>query len=94
MTAFEREPSCVGSGFCCKRAPCGFGEWDAERHQCAYLEVWDQTETKTTRYRCGRYEYISQQSGAHLSPAFGAGCSSSLFNEERDAILVELRRKP
>ena len=82
--------ACVGSGFCCKQAPCGFGEWDADRRQCIYLEVSEQ-ETTTTRYRCGRYEYISQQPDAHLSPAFGTGCSSTLFNEARDAILVELR---
>ena len=84
--------TCVGSGFCCKQAPCGFGEWDAERRQCIYLEVWKQTETKTPRYRCGRYEYICQQPGADFSPAFGAGCSSPLFNTDRSAILVQLRK--
>jgi hypothetical protein len=85
--------TCVGSGFCCKQAPCGFGAWDAERRQCIYLELWEQSETKAPRYRCARYEHISQQPGAHLSPAFGAGCSSTLFNEDRSAILVELRTK-
>lgn len=30
---------CVGSGLCCKTAPCPFGTWDQERRQCAYLEA-------------------------------------------------------
>jgi len=64
---------CVRSGYCCKVAPCPFGEWDAERGQCAHL-IGD----KPGRYSCGIYEYIEQQPGADVAPAFGAGCCSSL----------------
>lgn len=85
--------ACVGSGYCCKKAPCPFGKWDPELQQCTYLVVWDQSETKTERYRCGIFAHIAGQPGANLSPAFGAGCCSPLFNERRDAVLVELRRK-
>lgn len=81
---------CVGSGYCCKKAPCGYGEPD-ETGGCRFLVVWDQNETKTERYRCGKYEEIQDLPGADLMPAFGAGCCSSFFNERRDAVLIELR---
>lgn len=86
------EPPCVGSGYCCKKAPCGFGEADATGG-CRFLVVWQQTETAIERYRCGKYDEIVGRPGAELSPAFGAGCCSPLFNERRNAIVVELRRK-
>lgn len=84
--------ACVGSGYCCKKAPCGFGEAD-ETGGCRFLVVWQQSETTIERYRCGKYAEIIGRPGAELSPAFGAGCCSPLFNTRRDAILVELRRK-
>lgn len=82
----------MGSGFCCKTAPCGFGEADAGGG-CLYLVVWQQSETTAERYRCGKYAEIVGRPGAELSPAFGAGCCSPLFNGRRDAILVELRKR-
>jgi len=91
MEAPERP--CVGSGFCCKQAPCSYGKPVPGGRQCAYLELWEQTETVAPRYRCGKYEEIAASPGSDFSPAFGAGCSSTLFNQERDAILFELRRK-
>ena len=30
---------CVRSGYCCKQAPCPFGEWDRDKNQCKYLIV-------------------------------------------------------
>lgn len=83
---------CVGSGFCCKQAPCPYGERDAGTGWCRHLRPWAQNSLPVPRYRCGRYEEIVKQPDADLCPAFGAGCSSTLFNPDRDAILVELRR--
>lgn len=77
---------CVGSGLCCKTAPCPFGTWDQERRQCAYLEVANEVEGITI-YRCGQYEAIRQQPGADIAPAFGAGCCMSLFNSNRTRII-------
>lgn len=87
------ERPCVGSGFCCKQAPCPYGKALPGSRQCVYLAVWDQSETVATRYRCERYDFIKAQPGSDFSPAFGAGCSSALFNTDRDAILIELRRR-
>jgi len=83
--------ACVGSGHCCKTAPCPFGAPD-ETGGCRFLVVWDQRGTKAERYRCGKHDEIIGQPGADLVPAFGAGCCSPLFNERRAQILVELRR--
>jgi len=77
---------CVGSGHCCKSSACGFGEWDAEKHQCRFLEV-AQVIDDVEIYRCGKYEEISGTPGAELSPAFGAGCCQSMFNTNRERIL-------
>ena len=81
---------CVRSGLCCKKGPCPYGIWDAQKRQCAYLEVEEQTPA-FTRYRCGRYEFIRAQPGADVVPAFGAGCCMSLFNANRERILRHYR---
>lgn len=91
----ERRP-CVGSGFCCKQAPCGYGEAAPGSRACIHLVPWEGDDLGAPRYRCGRYEFIRTQPGAEWSPAFGAGCSSPLFNRDRDRILSLLvkRRAP
>lgn len=71
---------CVRSGYCCKVAPCPFGEWDAERKQCTHL-----IGNTPGSYACGIYDYIIKQPGAEVSPAFGAGCCSPL-NSDRKGI--------
>lgn len=81
---------CLGSGYCCKKAPCGFGEAD-ETGGCRFLVVWQQSATSSERYRCGKYGEIVERPDADISPAFGAGCCSPLFNTRRSEILVELR---
>ena len=91
MSPFERP--CVGSGYCCKQTPCGYGESLPNSPACRFLEVWEQDETETTRYRCGKFAEIVKAPGAWFSPAFGAGCCSPLGNTARNQILVELRRK-
>lgn len=83
---------CVGSGYCCRVAPCSFGEAD-DTGGCRFLVPWEEDALDAPRYRCGKYEEIQGRPGAHLSPAFGAGCSSPLFNTPRDRILVELRKR-
>lgn len=95
MTSHEEHHTpCVRSGFCCKRGPCVFGLWDADKSQCAYLEGDAQPgEEGIVLYRCARYEFIVQQPGHEFSPAFGAGCCSSLFNTERQKILRWLKSK-
>lgn len=58
-----------------------------------HLTPWQDSELRSPRYRCGIYAAIAAEPGAEFEPAFGAGCSSPLFNTDRDAILVELRTR-
>ena len=89
MENYQTSP-CVGSGLCCKKGPCGFGEWSEEKNQCVYLEE-GLKDSDVTIYRCGRYDFIKQQPGNEIMPAFGAGCCMSLFNNNRMAIIKEIK---
>jgi hypothetical protein len=75
------------SGFCCRRGPCAFGEWDDEKKQCSFLI---DKEDGTTR--CGKYEEIINlpKPEWYWNPAFGAGCCATLFNEARERILKQM----
>lgn len=79
---------CVRSGFCCTKAPCPFGTWDAAAHQCTEL-VWNADGTSG----CRKYEEIVALPEAvwWAAPAFGAGCCMPLFNERREKILKEMK---
>ena len=83
---FEYSP-CVGSGMCCKKAPCPYGEWNDDKSACKYLELYDE---QNEIYRCGRYSYIIQQPGNEWIPAFGAGCCMTLFNSNRNKIITSI----
>jgi predicted molibdopterin-dependent oxidoreductase YjgC len=67
---------CVKCGYCCTVGPCFYGVWNPKKGQCEYL---------TDDNLCSKYKEIQGHSGSKVSPAFGAGCSSSMFNERRDA---------
>lgn len=86
---YNKNP-CVGSGLCCKTGSCPYGQWDAIKHSCKFLET-SLSGNNFEIYRCGRYEYIKQQKGNELVPAFGAGCCMSLFNDNRKNIIKELK---
>jgi hypothetical protein len=72
--------SCLRSGFCCKRAPCPYGSGAP----CIQLGG-----DKPGEYFCKIHDEIVKDPHADLAPAFGAGCCSPLFNEDRDAVLKE-----
>ena len=74
--------ACCKCGFCCTVAVCPYGEWDEKKKQCMFL---------TKENLCEKYDEIVKDPSSWLSPAFGAGCSSSLFNERREAKLRELQ---
>lgn len=85
----ERERTvmaCVRSGYCCKKAPCPYG------HGVPCVHLLPDPESSAGQYLCARYAEISADPNSWSSPAFGAGCSSPLFNTDREAVLVALRR--
>lgn len=83
----HEDSDCVRSGFCCRRAPCPFGEWDPEAGQCTSLEQDEEVAPGVFTTKCGKYDEIQRSGRGEMSPAFGTGCCSSLFNTERDAII-------
>lgn len=75
--------ACIRSGYCCQQGICPFGEWDEEAHQCKHL-----TGDAPGNFACGIYDWIITQAGAEMSPAFGAGCSSTIGNPNREQVLM------
>lgn len=81
------DTQCVGCGYCCRTAPCGLawltfspaiktGVW-----KCPALR-WD-----GKRYLCRLCEGEDAQSKKNREAlAIGAGCSSTLFNQDRQRI--------
>lgn len=86
ITVHPHRP-CLGSGQCCKTAPCalavwrGFTEPDPERPgrpRCTKLEY------DGVRYRCGAF-----LEDASVSPeigGIGSGCCQPLFNTARERL--------
>ncbi len=74
--------ACVRSGMCCKKTPCGFGEWNDDKTQCASLGIDDDG-----LHYCEKFEEISKDPTSVISPAFGAGCCMSLGNTRRSEII-------
>lgn len=76
---------CYRCGTCCKEKPCRYGQWDTDRHQCAYLAVDMQTAAYTT-YLCQKHaEIVVLEQGKPL-PVFGRGCYNSIYNQAREKI--------
>lgn len=71
---------CLRSGFCCKQAPCGFGQWNADKTACTHL-VGD----GPGAYACVIADKIMEDPTWKFSPAFGAGCCSPMNLDRREA---------
>ena len=78
------ETKCVQCGYCCSKGPCSYGEWDADKQQCAALND-DNT--------CAQYELISERQKYSHFPMMGSGCSSPMFNTVRDAKIEQLQKE-
>ena len=76
---------CIRSGYCCKVAPCAFGEVTSpENPSCRFLGG-----ANPGSHFCTKYDQIvleSPENGAEISPAFGSGCCSPL-NSDRINLL-------
>ena len=74
--------ACVRSGWCCKQGVCPYGKWDKEKKQCKFLIKIKED------YACSKYEEIIKDPLSEFSPAFGAGCSSSLNPDRLEKIKI------
>ena len=81
---------CVNCGFCCMLAPCAYGKRNPDTGWCFYLVLSKQGKGYE-QYVCQKYEEIKNTEGSWLHPAFGAGCSSTLFNERRNRVVIGLK---
>ena len=76
---------CYQCGYCCTVSCCGYGKWNAEYHHCEYLNE-DHT--------CMKYPEIVENEKNSPLAMMGCGCSSPMFNEMRDAKMIELGINP
>jgi len=72
---------CVQCGYCCRQGICLVGEWDFDKEKCKFL---------TEENFCGKYDEIKD---SPMNPAFGEGCSSSMFNTDRENIIKARENK-
>jgi len=84
LTSTLKTSPCVQCGYCCSKSVCQFGAWDADRGQCEFL-----TEDK----KCAMYDRIKDFPEAQISPAFGAGCCSAMFNGVRAKKIAQIQRE-
>jgi hypothetical protein len=88
-TAYAKHLPCMRSGECCKRNPCGFGASKSDTDKsCVHLLVDEEIEPGLFTYRCGQIDYILTQPGWEGVPAFGGGCCSPMFNENRSRLVA------
>ena len=78
-------PECVRCGYCCRKSACPYGEWSGSR--CRYL-----VGELPGEYLCSIHDEIARDRRSSMSPAFGSGCSSPLFNADRKEA-IRRRRK-
>jgi hypothetical protein len=83
-----RDLSCVLSGYCCTVAPCPYGEAD-QNGGCIYLAQPNDAGQR----ECQKYPEIVEAEKNASSPMMGSGCSSTLFNTMREAVLANKRRQ-
>ena len=87
--------ACVGCGFECRRAPCGFSNYQMREDEL----TWDKTKgcpylrQVGIQWRCGMYLDAGPElrKTMEIEMGIGAGCSSSLFNTERELMIRRLR---
>ena len=77
---------CVQCGYCCTVRACSYGRWDEAKQQCEFL---------TEDTKCAKYGAIVASEAVEALkgfsyPMFGCGCSSTLFNDVREAKLKRI----
>ena len=85
MTSTSVIPSltnaCVQCGYCCTVLECSYGKWDIEHNRCTHL---------TEDNLCAIYDEIVEKEKNSQFPMIGSGCSSTLFNDVREAKIKKM----
>ena len=82
----EGEPPCVKCGFCCHQAICCHGESD-DNGMCVFLEIDDM---HLGTFSCTLRSQIMDIEKGSPVPMFDNYCSSSMFNNFRDQVLLAM----
>ena len=81
---------CVGSGFCCTKSPCAYGEMNDTNSGCKHLLPANDLGQRG----CGKYDWIKENVPNWESyPAFGAGCCMPMFNTMREEVIKNIINK-
>lgn len=81
-----RDQACYRSGYCCKVATCAAGVmYGAPQRGCTFLEG-----ERPGEYQC---RLVLEHPELAEPMAIGAGCSSTLFNQDREEAIRHLKEK-
>jgi hypothetical protein len=74
------------------KVPCAYGSVNPDTGWCVHLVLHKET-AEYKQYACGHYDEIVKIPGAWINPAFGYGCSSTLFNCQRSKVVHGLKKE-
>jgi hypothetical protein len=79
---------CVGCGYCCQKTVCFVGQANGAHHKppCEFLVH------KDGRFWCLLVLQFEDSARMKHDLAIGCGCSSSMFNTQRDAQLKRMQK--
>jgi hypothetical protein len=81
--------ACVQSGYCCTVTPCKYGHQRPDQSECLYLAP---PIPDTGQRYCEIVTVIRFLERNALHPMVGGGCSSTLFNADRDRVIEKLKK--
>jgi len=81
--------SCVHCGYCCRKAPCAYGESFEGERACAFLY---KPTPSSKEWLCGRYEVIMKKEKNSKYPMFHSGCCCPLNSERTRYVDNSLHR--
>lgn len=84
----EGARACLGSGFCCSKAPCGIA---MRKYGAKWTSPCPSLNFDGFRYWCAEYERVGPEVFLREAGGAGTGCSSPIGNEVRNAILKKIK---
>lgn len=79
------DPKCYRCGYCCQSSACCYGQWDPQAKACKSLKPVE----NSLEFTCEKYDEIVVLEKGEKYPMMGGGCSSTLFNDQRDEVRKE-----
>ena len=80
--------TCVKCGYCCKKGLCSYGRYSPGKKECLFLEEGN---TELGTFICSIHDKIKEHEQDSPYPMFDCGCSSSMFNTVRNAVVEKMK---